>query len=590
MTVSLSELKILALDCQATGANPQKGHLLELGWMTARASAKEGFGTSGAQAYLNRLPADEIIPRVVARITGISDETMASARSPQFIWQQLMDAAGAVMAANQMTACPTVIHFARFEEPFLRGLHRTLDSTGAFPFDIICTHEIAQRLLPDLPRRGLRAIAGYFNHSMPERKRSADQVVATVLVWKHMVDILDARLGVDTLEQLGDWLASTDPAGRSRRIYPMAAEKRLQLPDKPGIYRMLRANGDLLYIGKAKSLKMRVNSYFRPKASHAEHILEMLTQAQKLDFTLTGSALEAALLESDEIKRHSPPYNIALRRRQRRLAYCSRDLGQHSTVSDPACSIGPLPDGQLVEAVASFGHWIRKGCHWSDRDLADRGYRLLGIAPEYGPDPTCLKEGLEIFKKEHHNFQTGQSPLRLLTARGAMLWRLRQEAADAAEASEEAPQAAENDQPSSDDAAGEPVWTPEAVARSLDHMIMRGAHLIRRARWFCLLSESSLSWESVGQPGRAQNLMILKGAAVIKSGEVKPTGQIPVPPGFGRPFQRRQNELNLVAYDRLRVLTTELRRLSSEKRHIRLRLGPNVILGKDELKRALRWV
>ena len=590
MMVSLSELKILALDCQATGANPEKGHLLELGWMSARAASKDTPQVSSVKAYLNRLSPDEKIPRAVSRITGISDGSLAAARSPRFIWQQLMAAVEAVMASNQMTVCPTIIHFARFEEPFLRNLHQIIDPTSAFRFQIICTHEIAVRLLPDLPRRGLRAIAGYFNHSMPELKRSADHVVATAFIWKQMIEILKARLGVDTLEQLGDWLTSTNPAGRSRRIYPMATEKRLQLPDKPGIYRMLRANGDLLYIGKAKSLKMRVNSYFRQKAPHAEHILEMLTQAQKLAFSLTRSALEAALLESDEIKQYSPPYNIALRRRQRRLAYFSRDLSRQSATAVGECSIGPLPNGKSVEAVAAFGHWVRSRCHWSDRDLANRGNHLLGIAAEYAPDPICLKEGLEIFKKDHLNLQAIQSPLRLLTARGAMLWRLRLEAANAAKELVEEPQSDENAELSSDDTDGERVWSPEAVARSIDHMITRSAHLIRRARWFCLLSESSLVWDRAGQPGQLLNLMILDSGAVIKWGDMKPTEEIPAPPGFDRPFQRRQNRLNLIAYDRLRVLTTELRRLLTEKRHIRLRLGPNVILGKDELKRALRWV
>ena len=245
----------------------------------------------------------------------------------------------------------------------------------AIGFCSLCTHEIVLRLLPDLPRRGLRAIAGYFNHSMPEIKRSPDHVIATALIWQRMVEILKGKFSVYTLNQLCDWLAETNPAGRTGRIYPMAAEKRLGLPDKPGIYRMLRANGDLLYIGKAKSLKLRVNSYFRKKAPHAE-ILEMLSQAQELAYTKTGTALEAAMLESDEIKRHSPPYNIALRGRQRRLAFCSKDLSRHSIISDRECPIGPLPDGKVVDAVLTFGHWVSQGCHWTNRDVADRGYHL----------------------------------------------------------------------------------------------------------------------------------------------------------------------------------------------------------------------
>ncbi len=249
----------------------------------------------------------------------------------------------------------------------------------------------------------------------------------------------------------------------------MAPEKRLPLPDKPGIYRMLRANSDLLYIGKAKSLKIRVNSYFRSKAPHAEHILEMLTQAQKLEFTLTGSAVEAALLESDEIKRHSPPYNIALRRRQRNLVFCTKDLRRHSTAADRNCTVGPLPDGKFIEALLAFGHWItRNGC-WTDHEAASRGGKLLGLAPEVAPDPACLQEGLAIFRQGHCNPMQNQSPLRLLTGLGATLWRRRMEAAEAADTVEDDMDENETDDAQPEDTPEGRVWTPEMVAKSLGH-------------------------------------------------------------------------------------------------------------------------
>ena len=591
MTASLAELKILALDCQATGANPQKGHLLELGWLRACASRPGRLSSSGAETYLNRLPADEKIPRAVSRITGISDESMQTASTSRIIWQQLMKAVGVINSENQLTVCPTVIHFARFEEPFLKDLHRKSDPTTPFPLQIICTHEIATRLLPDLPRRGLRAIAGYFNHSMPEVKRSADHVAATAVIWQAMIEILNTRLGIDTLDQLVDWLGAAEPIGRSERNYPMAAEKRRRLPDKPGVYRMLRSNNDLLYIGKAKSLKLRVNSYFRKKAPHAEHILEMLTQAQRLDYTVTGTALEAAMLESDEIKRHSPPYNIALRRKQRKLAFTSRDLCRYSAVSDRHCCVGPLPKGNFIEAVSHFGHWISRDCRWADHEVAEKGAALLGLAPEFAPDPDCLKQGLEIFRVDNRNLLKNQTPLRFLTGLGARLWRLKLKAADeAAEAEEEEPGDREGDDDQTEDNDEEYVWTPEAVARAVGRLVMHSAHLIRRARWLCLLSESALAWESAEQADRPANLIVLEGGSVINRDSLKRADEIPVPPHCHRPFHRRQIHINLITYDRLRVLTTELRRLSSEDRRIQMRLSPTVTLDNDALKKALRWV
>jgi hypothetical protein len=171
-----------------------------------------------------------------------------------------------------------------------------------------------------------------------------------------------------------------------------------------------------------------------------------------------------------------------------------------------------------------------------------------------------------------------------------MLWRRKLEAAEAAEASDLAGDDNKNDDAPSRDNAKERVWTPQAVATSLGHMLMHSAHLIRRARWFCLLSESSLAWEGTGRPGQVTNLIILEGGAVVKRDTMMPAEELPTPPRFNRPFHRRQSHLSLITYDRLRVLTTELRRLVSEKRLIEMRLGPTVTLRNEELKRALRWV
>ena len=111
----------------------------------------------------------------------------------------------------------------------------------------------------------------------------------------------------------------------------------------------------------------------------------MLTQAQKLDFTLTGSALEAAMQESDEIKRHSPPYNIALRSRQRKLVFCTKDLSRHARVADEDYTIGPLPDGRFIAAVSAMGQWITDG-HRSDGP----GAFIYRLHPYWGFPPNML--------------------------------------------------------------------------------------------------------------------------------------------------------------------------------------------------------
>lgn len=246
MEYNLADLHILALDCQATGANPDKGHLLEIGWIAGCAAETVTSDRQQVQSRLIRLPPGEPIPPVVGRLTGITEDDMAGAVTAQTAWRQLELAARAVSGSSGQPQCPTVIHFARFEEPFLRHLHAAQNPKAPFPLQIICTHSIAARLFPDLPRRGIRALAGYLGHAMPELKRSTDHALATLTIWKAMVERLRTRCRIDRLPQLTRWLADSPLPGRTPRVYPMDSTRYRRLPDTPGIYRMRRDNGDIL--------------------------------------------------------------------------------------------------------------------------------------------------------------------------------------------------------------------------------------------------------------------------------------------------------------------------------------------------------
>jgi excinuclease ABC subunit C len=84
------------------------------------------------------------------------------------------------------------------------------------------------------------------------------------------------------------------------------------LPNGPGVYRMLDAKGDVLYVGKAKSLKKRVASYAK-SGGHTERIARMISETAEMLFVTTASETEALLLESNLIKRLKPRYNVSFR-------------------------------------------------------------------------------------------------------------------------------------------------------------------------------------------------------------------------------------------------------------------------------------
>jgi excinuclease ABC subunit C len=84
------------------------------------------------------------------------------------------------------------------------------------------------------------------------------------------------------------------------------------LPDAPGVYRMLNAVGDVLYVGKAKSLKKRVSSYAL-RGGHNGRITRMIFETAEMLFVTTASETEALLLESNLIKQLKPRYNVSYR-------------------------------------------------------------------------------------------------------------------------------------------------------------------------------------------------------------------------------------------------------------------------------------
>ncbi|MGZ8795921.1 MAG: excinuclease ABC subunit UvrC [Thermoanaerobaculia bacterium] len=86
-----------------------------------------------------------------------------------------------------------------------------------------------------------------------------------------------------------------------------------ELPDRPGVYLHKSAEGLVIYVGKARNLKNRVNSYLVGKGARDAKTMSLVNEIDSIDFVTTGNELEAILLENNLIKTHQPRYNILLR-------------------------------------------------------------------------------------------------------------------------------------------------------------------------------------------------------------------------------------------------------------------------------------
>jgi DNA polymerase-3 subunit epsilon len=576
----LRDLDVLIVDCQTTGASPAHGHLLETAWVRTRASSPLP-AAEAVKAHLIMLPPPSAIPRRISRLTGIEEQDLVHAVGPEKMWSLLSrEAAACAMAGGGRGApaadgqAPLVAHYVRFELAFLRDLHERQAADRPFPFLPLCTHAVAARLLPGLPGRGLRAVAGYFGHAMKRHKRAAAHVTATAGIWKNIVEMLEKE-GVATMDDLFAWLRAVPVRRRARREYALPREGRLSLPDEPGVYRMLGKSRHVLYVGKASSLRRRVNSYFQKQRGHDDKTLEMLSQVWKVEVSVTATALEAALLESDEIKRLQPPYNRALTAESMRLWFTSPDLGSFSAVPDRVHTVGPLVSRALFQSLG------RLGAGGPPTPMFGQGGgEALPVRAASCIEDQCFVEGLELFRQRHGLAGGALSCADLVRIGAALHHRaLAHRDVEGTDSEGDGSEAVTR---------AEPEWTAETVAGALEHAVGRAAHQVRRARWLCLLSESSLAWK-LERCGR-RRLLVFEGGRIAARQDLKPRGRVPVPAGFRRTLGERQWSLTMRVYDRLRVLTTELRRMAAEGAGIEIRLGPGSRVRGRALSGFLDWV
>jgi DNA polymerase III epsilon subunit-like protein len=553
----LSELPVWVFDCQTTGASPSHGVVLEIGWGVAvgRQPLPER-----AESYWVALPPGSRVSQRVRQLTGFDERSAAPALAAEDVWARLragLDATAPV---------PAAIHFAKFELAFLRDWASRFQPEFQFPIDAVCLHAIAERLHPDLPRQSLRALAGYLGHGLGLTRRCAAHVEASAFIWHKLVGELGER-GVRTWAELGLWLRAPKPA-RGRRRFPLPSARYRGLPDAPGVYRFSRANGDLLYVGKAASLKKRVSGHYTAGAATTARALEMLTQVHEVTVTPTATALEAALLENEEIKRQRPLYNLQLMN-DGHVWFVSPGLDSAARAPDALHVRGPLPSTSAVRALGALTALLR-GAPATPALRAT----AVEVRERWAPEEALFAEAMSRFVAMHG------LGARLPSAERALRGVARALLAAAATAEREEPAAP-------DDAGRDALWDEERVGRHLERAVMNGHRLLARARWLCLLGDSGVVFR---EPGSASVRALELRAAELVFVRDFDAGEPPSPPPELAPLRERQARFDRLRYDRLRTLTTELDRILRDGGDVEVRAVRGRVWSGAALRQILRWV
>ena len=611
--MELKTAEFVFADCQSTGASPANGNILEIAWCKTSAFAEP----VQINSHILQQPADRPIPFIVQSITGIGENELVDASVPAEVYSSFSN----LFSADTPSANFAVIHYGRFEKAFLDHWHVTFSqSTEPAPYKILCTHEIAKRIFPNLPTRGINGLAGYFGATIHDTKRSASHVHATWLIWRGLVDELN-KLGLCTVQDLEEWLKVVKVAKRGKLEYPLEKTKRTSLPNKPGVYRMFDRAGNILYVGKATSLKSRVNSYFRGRAGKDARRLEMLTRAYDLQVTECDTPLEAAILETDEIKRLNPPYNVVLKTGRRQLVYYDRELREWSGERDAQHPIGPFSGPYMIEPIVRLSRSLETGefdelifFDFIEKDLLQDAFKIF-VENWNLPESCKSPRQFMAFALRHYKKLLRLRALAMAIAQAQTL----AQTADAGQGEKSNTDSGaatitgdnglnidieEDDEDAIEDLS-ETELTPEEIAEKFERMFLRAARAYIQSKALCALGNSFIAFSDCG---KSKILQVCDGIiSDVTGGSSKKTESITA--SISQEFITESSltvcepigtyifggseppvvpsSMDLVTFDRMRVLLSELGRVSAAGSEVKIQYAGSLIAPSWILNRSL---
>jgi len=237
--------------------------------------------------FISLLNPEKPIQPFVVKLTGINNAMLRSA--PKFY-----EVAKRIIEITD--GCILVAHNAQFDYRVLKTEFKNL----GYDFDkqTLCTVELSQKLLPEQPSHSLGKLVRALGIPMTDRHRATGDALATV----HLFKLLQEK---DTEKEILKSLIKTEA---KKGIAPKLMDLLDSIPSVTGVYYIHNEKGDLIYLGKSRNIKKRVNQHFTGTSRKSKKIQR---DAFTVTYEETGSELIALLKECQEIKATMPVYNRA---------------------------------------------------------------------------------------------------------------------------------------------------------------------------------------------------------------------------------------------------------------------------------------
>lgn len=318
--MSVSDVDYVVLDVETTGLRPGPDRVIEIAGIRLHG----GQSADSFQALINP---QRRLPPFIVQFTGISNDMVARAPTAEQVLPDFL---------RFIEDAVIVGHNVSFDIGFLSYEAQRLGHT--FPIDGLDTIALARRFLPGLRRFKLDLVAQHLNIPAANRHRAMGDAKVTTAIFLKLLDYAREQ-GIQTLGHLRrrlqlpvHWTGDITDAAVSKQLDQWSVEgKRAQdaprpngglllnpawkrdFPTKPGVYLMKDANGQVIYVGKAKCLKNRLASYYSHPLGYTRKMDGLLQNVREIETRVLGSELEALLVESQLIKQLQPIYNVQLR-------------------------------------------------------------------------------------------------------------------------------------------------------------------------------------------------------------------------------------------------------------------------------------
>lgn len=279
------------VDTETTGGNPVNDRIMEIAIIRYDGEKEvERFST-----LVN--PQNSIAP-FIQSLTGITDDMVADAPTFEEIADKVLE-----LTDNSIF----VAHNARFDYAVVRREFKRIGIR--FQRRQLCTVTLSERLLPDHKSYSLGKICRDLDIEISNRHRALGDAEATVKLFRRLLENNQEEILKSTFEEALE-RASLPPN--------LSKETVDDLPEETGVYYFLDENLRVLHVGKGKNIRSRVINQLLKDLKQRRY-QKLWDEVYDVSFEITGSELVAQLMEWDEIKQHTPPYNFTKRKKKYRF-------------------------------------------------------------------------------------------------------------------------------------------------------------------------------------------------------------------------------------------------------------------------------